>query len=27
VPIIKATAQHAAVRCDVDERQRLEQLC
>jgi len=22
-----ATAQHAAVRCDADERQRLEQLC
>jgi hypothetical protein len=24
---IRATAQHAAVRCDADERQRLEQLC
>ena len=27
VPTIRATAQHAAVRCDADERQRLEQLC
>ncbi len=24
---IRVTAQHAAVRCDADERQRLEQLC
>ena len=27
MPTIRATAQHAAVRCDADERQRLEQLC
>jgi len=27
VPTIRATAQHVAVRCDADERQRLEQLC
>ena len=27
MPTIRATAQHAAVRCDSDERQRLEQLC
>ena len=27
MPTSRATAQHAAVRCDADERQRLEQLC
>ena len=27
MPTIRATAQHAAVRCDSDERQRLAQLC
>ena len=27
VPTIRATAQHAAVRCDADERQWLDQLC
>ena len=27
MPTIRATALHAAVRCDSDERQRLEQLC
>ena len=27
MPTIRVTAQHVAVRCDADERQRLEQLC
>ena len=27
MPTIRVSAQHAAVRCDADERQRLEQLC